>query len=109
MTEPFLILHKVRGEPSFDIAVQIGEDSDGPLWIIPTSGHRAYPYRRWSLNELEHYQLVHPLAIQKHQPIPLEWPDHYSCNDQRPSGHEVTAKPKRQSRPTLSLLEELLS
>jgi hypothetical protein len=42
MTEPYLIAHVVRGQPAFDIAerIQIG-DEEG--WIIPTSGHRAYP------------------------------------------------------------------
>jgi hypothetical protein len=41
--ELYLIAHKVRDEPAFDIAIQIeiGEE-DG--WIIPTSGHRAYPW-----------------------------------------------------------------
>jgi len=40
--ELYLILHKVRGEPAFDIAqkIMIGEKEG---WIIPTSGHRAYP------------------------------------------------------------------
>lgn len=43
MTELYLIAHKVRGEPAFDIAerLQIGEELG---WIIPTSGWRAYPY-----------------------------------------------------------------
>ena len=42
-SELYLIAHRVRGEPAFDIAQrsQIG-DEEG--WIIPTSGHRAYPY-----------------------------------------------------------------
>lgn len=44
----YLIAHKVRGEPAFDVALRaddMGTDSDpGPWWIIPTSGHRAYPY-----------------------------------------------------------------
>src|SRR6185437_4927349 len=66
MPEPFLIAHLVRGEPAFDIATQIicpecstinpatGRhaapegcdecDHTGYWWIIPTSGHRAYPY-----------------------------------------------------------------
>lgn len=52
-TEPthYLILHKVRGEPAFDIAhkLQIGEEEG---WIIPTSGHRAYPIMHWALEEL---------------------------------------------------------
>ena len=47
----YLILHTVRGKPAFDIAepMKIG-DEDG--WIIPTSGHRAYPVRTWSLEDL---------------------------------------------------------
>jgi hypothetical protein len=47
MTELYLILHKVRGEPAFDVAqkIMIGEEEG---WIIPTSGHRAYPVT-WEL------------------------------------------------------------
>jgi hypothetical protein len=66
MSELFLIAHKVRGEPAFDVAERVvcpecnggisaKQDRDGfPAciecenlgywWIIPTSGHRAYPY-----------------------------------------------------------------
>ena len=42
MSDLYLILHKVRGAPAFDVAerIQLG-DEEG--WIIPTSGHRAYP------------------------------------------------------------------
>lgn len=39
----FLIAHKVRGEAAFDVATPIEIDGE-PGWIIPTSGHRAYPY-----------------------------------------------------------------
>ncbi len=72
MNEQWLVAHKVRGEPAFDVAERVvcaecggldlanegegeGEgsglpcpecDSLGYWWIIPTSGHRAYPY--WS-------------------------------------------------------------
>lgn len=72
MSDPFLILHKVRGEPAFDIAikmpcpscqpgVEIADESmsgcdlcDGlnVLWIIPTSGHRAHPYWYIAVNDL---------------------------------------------------------
>jgi hypothetical protein len=64
----YLILHKVRGEPAFDIAekLQIG-DEEG--WIIPTSGHRAYPYQMWPIDHNRH-----PM-----EGIPPEWPDHYEC------------------------------
>jgi hypothetical protein len=69
MTEPFLILHKVRGQPAFDIAIRMKcplcadgvRDCDevmcdcgeceglGYWWIIPTSGHRAYPFETHEL------------------------------------------------------------
>jgi len=57
----YLILHKVRGEPSFDVAEKttIG-DEEG--WILSTCGHRAYPY--W-------YRALAPMDI------PEDWPDHY--------------------------------
>jgi hypothetical protein len=60
VTDLYLIAHKVRGEPAFDIAQHMtcpkcdgnGDDAlycsacdgVGHWWIIPTSGHRAYPY-----------------------------------------------------------------
>lgn len=67
--EPYLILHKVRSKPAFDIAIRMcGEDLpcqpncglfDGEVcmareedwWIIPTSGHRAYPYEIYPLTQ----------------------------------------------------------
>lgn len=52
-TEPqlYLIAHKVRGELAFDIAIQL-EIGDGVGWLIPTSGHRAYPVMQWLLEDL---------------------------------------------------------
>lgn len=73
MSDLFLIAHRVRNEPAFDIAMQMecpechGGNQLGPVpcsecdylgfwWIIPTSGHRAYPYwsdaLQWYLDEL---------------------------------------------------------
>lgn len=67
MTDLFLIAHKVRGEPAFDVATKMecpecpeGTDegfctecdSLGFWWIIPTSGHRAYPIMHWDLGDL---------------------------------------------------------
>jgi hypothetical protein len=48
MGDLYLVLHKVRGQPAFDVAQRCedgwGTPSDpAPWWIIPTSGHRAYP------------------------------------------------------------------
>jgi hypothetical protein len=60
--ELFLIAHKVRNEPAFDVAIKmpcpICEaqgchecDDNGHFWIIPTSGHRAYPWWSEKLSE----------------------------------------------------------
>lgn len=71
MTDLFLIAHLVRGEPAFDIASQIGEDTSGPIWIIPTSGHRAYPYEFIQLNN------VSKLWLDELSSPPPNHPDHY--------------------------------
>lgn len=83
MTEYYLIAHKVRGEPAFDVAIKMDvETDDEPWWIIPTSGHRAYPY--W--NEL--------LTLDSLPPeMPPDWPDHY----------EVSAAPKAEKKSTSGL------
>ena len=48
-----LVLLKVRGQPAFDIAERLEmEDGDEEWWIIPTSGHRAYPVDWWELEYL---------------------------------------------------------
>lgn len=81
--ELYLILHKVRGEPAFDIAhkVQIG-DEEG--WIIPTSGHRAYPSWYYPMDRLDcadysdYYEHNPPMSVCGR--IPDVWPDHYSAN-----------------------------
>ena len=84
MTEPYLILHKVRGEPAYDVAYQM--DIGGELgWLIPTSGHRAYPITQLRLltitpesfkmmkNELE-YDYGNPWH---------NLPDHYAASERR--------------------------
>lgn len=90
----FLILHKVRGAPAFDIATRcddMGTPSDlGPWWIIPTSGHRAYPWRWWDLEDLRDVSDInqsdnsHSCPMHVVYALPEGWPDHYHCND-RPS------------------------
>lgn len=79
MLDLFLICHKVRSEPAFDVACQmpcpecreyeyvegmaVDEvcvgcnecDGLGYWWIVPTSGHRAYPYFWVALNKLKMY------------------------------------------------------
>lgn len=77
-----LILHKVRGEPAFDIADQLegsGTASDpGPWWIIPTSGHRAYPYQHWPMHCLWYHTTNGDYVPTLVDP-PEAWPDHYQC------------------------------
>lgn len=75
MSEPYLIAHLVRGEPAFDIAIplQIGNEEG---WIIPTSGHRAYPYAYFKL-----YAITEPLTEDLQTLMldpPTDWPDHYT-------------------------------
>ena len=76
--ELYLILHKVRGEPAFDIAqkIMIG-DEEG--WIIPTSGHRAHPHQIWKLLNLRNHVFgeIREIAICD---IPDDWPDHYDVS-----------------------------
>ncbi len=78
MAELYLILHKVRGEPAFDIAqrLQIG-DEEG--WIIPTSGHRAYPSTWIDLDyinkNLESVSIYHWITNMN-----PHIPDHYEVN-----------------------------
>lgn len=88
MAELYLIAHRVRGEAAFDVALRMecphcGQDTMpcfglecvecdqlGYWWIIPTSGHRAYPYGWQPLSALD-------LAPGFAKPMPPGWPDHY--------------------------------
>lgn len=112
--ELFLIAHCVRGEAAFDVATKMecpecgGSglryeanhapdcpecDDTGFWWIIPTSGHRAYPWRWWPLDHMECIgdDVVQPMD-EITNGIPNNWPDHY---------------PTR-SAPTLNAMEALL-
>lgn len=99
VSEPFLIAHSVRGAAAFDVAEQmlcplcegrswvanadtcegfacIECDSLGYWWIIPTSGHRAYPYWSHPLNHAVDWAMmrIHGHAVPE---MPSGWPDHY--------------------------------
>ena len=39
----YLIKHRVRGEVAFDVALRVLLSGGEERWLIPTSGHRAYP------------------------------------------------------------------
>jgi hypothetical protein len=61
----YIIAHKVAGRRAFDIAEPM--DINGERWwIIPTSGHRAYPY--WT-----HEFSIEPFVGD----CPEDLPDHY--------------------------------
>jgi hypothetical protein len=86
MTDIYLILHKVRGKPAFDIAekIMIGEEEG---WIIPTSGHRAFPMTCWPLNQLWP-DLSCPNTTMEDILITCsigpDWPDHYQTTKEPP-------------------------
>lgn len=98
MTNLYLVAHRVRGKPAFDIACHMTCplcsthdvvtntwvdpegcyecDDLGYWWIIPTSGHRAYP---WWFGELNHIMENH-LAMTMDEIsalMPPDLPDHY--------------------------------
>ncbi len=95
MTQPYLIAHKVRGEAAFDVAIQMacpeclrtGKVLDGVAcvecdglgywWIVPTSGHRAYP---WNSIDLTLLGLINAGGMSINEafgPMPSALPDHY--------------------------------
>lgn len=93
----YLIAHKVRGEPAFDIAEQIAIGNEEG-WIIPTSGHRAYPYWHMEIGKLNE-QLQGENGYWVFDTMPPDLPEHY----------EVTAAPKGKGSGLSSraLLEQL--
>lgn len=103
MTDPYLIAHKVRGEPAFDVAVRMDCplcredggtiswgchecDSLGYWFIIPTSGHRAYPYWDAPLSDCTATKGMSTkrIFIEDH-PMPPDLPDHYPHSSHTPT------------------------
>jgi len=102
MNELYLILHKVRGEPAFDVAQKMEMDDDA-WWIIPTSGHRAYPY--W-YEELSEVIAGNRLDIARNGPpaMPSDAPDHYSVTrDKTPLLDKLRAALKFKTKPLVPL------
>ena len=82
MAEPYLILHVVRGQPVFDVAERMPEldEDDNEAWIIPTSGHRAHPYRHWKMDDLydgSDMDMPQPTYVLDNVDPPADLPDHY--------------------------------
>lgn len=95
MTDLFLIAHKVRGEPAFDVASRVacavchdGQRSDGCAecdstgfwWIVPTSGHRAYPWwhKQFSRISCEGWLAIVDDPWRDVPVMPPTLPDHYT-------------------------------
>lgn len=110
--ELFLIAHKVRGAPAFDVAIkmccplcQVEEDpiykhmlqppgtfppeecetckGEGFWWIVPTSGHRAYPYWHVALSQVLFCssRAPSPIHLMPFDLTPPEGlPDHWRSN-----------------------------
>lgn len=98
MSELYLIAHSVRGEAAFDVALRMecphcqghGDlniadaafipcvecEEVGYWWIIPTSGHRAYP---WWTRTLTGCMVTNAEEnpMEAAGPMPPAWPDHY--------------------------------
>lgn len=101
MSEPFLILHKVRGKPEFDVAAKSCPgprpcqpdcgcwDGESCLveddWTVTTSGHRAHPLFWWKISELASTDgWSSPIEVLSDLGDKLALvPDHYSANDKR--------------------------
>lgn len=94
MSEPHLILHRVRGEPAYDIAIKLVV-LDEEWWIIPTSGHRAYPHSTIPLSTLRiaigpsEFGPAEYLSIDFATVLPADWPDHYTVNPAKGSGEKL--------------------
>jgi hypothetical protein len=66
----YLIKHRVRDEVAFDVALRVLLSGGQEVWLIPTSGHRAYPLE---------YKPLTPLVAGMTKCA--DWsavPDHYS-------------------------------
>lgn len=83
----YLILHKVRGAPAFDIAepTRIGNE-DG--WVLCTCGHQAYPWAWWPIDPARYMDEREALC----DPRWASWPDHYQTKaEARPKAPKAQA------------------
>jgi hypothetical protein len=48
----YLIKHRVRDKVAYDVALRVLRSGGQDTWLIPTSGHRAYPLEYKALSSL---------------------------------------------------------
>jgi hypothetical protein len=92
-----LILHKVRGQPAFDVA-ESTEIAGEAAWVLCTCGHRAYPVATWPLFDVTVPDVE---RFYTHAESLPEWPavpDHY----------EPGAKPPKPPKPPTPALGKFL-
>jgi hypothetical protein len=94
MEELYLIAHVVRGEVAYDIAQRLLLSNGRPLWVVPTSGHRAYPLRWMRLDD----SLTLTFSAEELASVP----DHYS-----PKQSLFARVRARVRRPKLSVADAL--
>lgn len=121
----YLIAHKVRGESTFDVAIQMicphcGVDGPEPTcnecdgqgfwWMVATSGHRAHPWWEHELFDLyTHMDRGQLCPWEAAGPMPDSLPDHYAVQQAaptpaRPSGlAALLARSKPQALPLTSI------
>ena len=91
MSELYLILHKVRGEPTFDIAIREWYgDEEG--WMLKTTEQRCWPYW-WE-----------PLTTPDIVKPPEDWPDFHF---QPPQGYTREPSPSVTKTTARELLAKL--
>ncbi len=113
MADLYLIAHCVRGEAAFDVAEQMpcphcnpqwsekvhgcfDCDDLGFWWIIPTSGHRAWPYWFGELR-VGAYMSIEATLVPE---MPTGWPDHFKT---LPAPKvDITSLFKREAKPHIA-------
>jgi len=102
MNDLFLIAHKVRGERAFDIAIQM-EVGPEVWWIIPTTGHRAYPYWWVAFNQID----FEMFRISGHElpEMPEELRDFYAASDVFKKKRKTAREESREILDNLNLEE----
>lgn len=91
--EPFLILHRVRGLPTFDIAIRDPHFED--RWLRPADDRRVFPVETWSVEglllELGIGEWNMPQIPEDHSDCayPETWPDYNPRNAKIPKAEST--------------------